>query len=86
LASNGETPQVVPDVNELTDSNSLDKDKNSIPPELDLRFHKLSDEFFKQEPLAGLTQEVIIQPPIRRISEDARPLTAAEILAHRHLL
>lgn len=86
LASNGETPQVVPDLQESTESNSQEKDKNNIPPELDLRFHKLSDEFFKQEPLPGITPEVILQPPIRRISEDARPLTAAEILAHRHLL
>ena len=27
-----------------------------------------------------------LQPPIRRVNHDARPLSHAELLAHRHLL
>lgn len=84
MACNGETPQVVPDIEKQVDSQVKEKDKP--PLSSDFRFHKLSDEFFKQESLSSIAQEVICQPPIRRVSEDARPLTAAEILAHRHLL
>ena len=73
-------------MNESEDTETQDKENPTIPSDLELQFHKLSDEFFKQEPLVGISQEVLCQPPIRRISEDARPLTAAEVLVHRHLL
>ena len=84
-----EPAQVVPDINEGSSGDTKDGFESSSrlrQPELELRLTKYRDNVNNKEPRVTLTRESLTQPPIRRISEDARPLTAAEILAHRHLL
>ncbi|XP_027052326.1 serine/threonine-protein kinase 40-like isoform X2 [Pocillopora damicornis] len=84
-----EPAQVVPDIDEESSSDStkeFDSSSRLRAPELELRLSKYRDNVSNKEPRLTLTRESLTQPPIRRISEDARPLTAAEILAHRHLL
>lgn len=83
-----EPAQVVPDIDEDSTGNkgAFENSSRQRPPELELRLTKLRDTVTTKEPRVTLTRESLLQPPIRRISEDARPLTAAEILAHRHLL
>lgn len=84
-----EPAQVVPDIDEESSSDSTKEFESSSrlrAPELELRLTKYRDNGSSKEPRLSLTRESLTQPPIRRISEDARPLTAAEILAHRHLL
>lgn len=84
-----EPAQVVPDTDEESSSDStkeFDSSSRLRAPELELRLSKYRDNVSNKEPRLTLTRESLTQPPIRRISEDARPLTAAEILAHRHLL
>ena len=84
-----EPAQVVPDIDEDSSGDNKDGFDSSSrlrPPELELRLTKFRDNVNNKEPRVTLTRESLTQPPIRRISEDARPLTAAEILAHRHLL
>jgi len=84
-----EPAQVVPDIDEGSSGDSKDGFESSSrlrQPELELRLTKYRDNVNNKEPRVTLTRESLTQPPIRRISEDARPLTAAEILAHRHLL
>lgn len=84
-----EPAQVVPDIDEESSSDSTKEFESSSrlrAPELELRLTKYRDNGSNKEPRLSLTRESLTQPPIRRISEDARPLTAAEILAHRHLL
>jgi len=84
-----EPAQVVPDIDEGSSGDTKDGFESSSrlrQPELELRLTKYRDNVNNKEPRVTLTRESLTQPPIRRISEDARPLTAAEILAHRHLL
>ncbi|XP_020616626.1 serine/threonine-protein kinase 40-like [Orbicella faveolata] len=84
-----EPAQVVPDIDEGSSGDTKDGFDSSSrlrQPELELRLTKYRDNVNNKEPRVTLTRESLTQPPIRRISEDARPLTAAEILAHRHLL
>lgn len=84
-----EPSQVVPDIDEDSSTENkggFDSSSKRRPPELELRLTKFRDTVTSKEPRVTLTRESLTQPPIRRISEDARPLTAAEILAHRHLL
>lgn len=84
-----ESPQVVPDVDEDSSGDTKGEFESSSKlrlPELELRLTKFRENVNNKEPRVTLTRESLTQPPIRRISEDARPLTAAEILAHRHLL
>lgn len=83
-----EPAQVVPDIDEDSTGNkgAFENSSRQRPPELELRLTKLRDTVTTKEPRVTLTRESLLQPPIRRISEDARPLTAAEILVHRHLL
>ncbi|KAJ7394886.1 Serine/threonine-protein kinase 40 [Desmophyllum pertusum] len=84
-----EPPQVVPDVDEDSSGDTKGEFESSSKlrlPELELRLTKFRENVNNKEPRVTLTRESLTQPPIRRISEDARPLTAAEILAHRHLL
>lgn len=85
----GEPAQLVPDIDEESSTDNkapFEKSSRQRPPELELRLTKYRDTAANKEPRVTLTRESLTQPPIRRISEDARPLTAAEILAHRHLL
>lgn len=85
----GEPAQVVPDIDEessMENKGSFDKSSRQRPPELELRLSKFRDNVTNKEPRVTLTRENLSQPPIRRITEDARPLTAPEILAYRHLL
>lgn len=84
-----EPAQVVPDIDQDSSGDSKDGFESSSrirQPELELRLTKFRDNVNNKEPRVTLTRESLTQPPIRRISEDARPLTAAEILTHRHLL
>ena len=84
-----EPAQVVPDIDEGSSGDTKDGYESSSrlrQPELELRLTKYRDNVNNKEPRVTLTRESLTQPPIRRITEDARPLTAAEILAHRHLL
>ncbi|EDO41944.1 predicted protein [Nematostella vectensis] len=87
-ATLAEPAQIVPDADEENNKKQITEEATSheIPTGLETRLSTLSDDFFAKEPLGTVTRDVIPQPPIRRISQDARPLTAAEILAHRHLL
>ena len=88
-ATISEPAQVVPDIDVNTAADNkegYDKVKRSRTAELELRLSKFRDTMCAKEPQVTSTRESLPQPPIRRISEDARPLTAAEILAHRHLL
>ena len=83
-----EPPQLVPDIDDEPDEKEPGKEgvTQPRPAELELRLNNGREEFCssKDAPPAPL-RDVGPQPPIRRISGDARPLSAAEILAYRHL-
>ena len=85
-----EPAQVVPDTDEESSTEkkgAFESSSRQRPPELELRLTKFRETMTTKEPrVTLLTRDSLTQPPIRRISEDARPLTAAGILAHRHLL
>lgn len=86
-----EPAQIVPDTDEESPTEmkkgAFESSSRQRPPELELRLTKFRETMTTKEPrVTLLTRDSLTQPPIRRISEDALPLTAAEILAHRHLL
>ena len=94
MALQGEQLQVVPDIDNEGDdalkSKQTVKESNPlIPPDWDLKMHQDSSGSnitSKVNRRLAIPHRRLGPPPIRRISQDARPLTSAEILAHRHLL
>ena len=86
LASVGPPDQIVPDIDSAQDQEEAELPKTQLEKtaELELRLNKMRDGFLIKDQQITVARETIMQPPIRRINEDARPLTAAEILANRH--
>lgn len=82
----GPPDQVVPDVDSAQEERETELPKTQLEKtaELELRLNKMRDDFLIKDQQISVARETIMQPPIRRINEDARPLTAAEILANRH--
>ena len=92
MALQGEELQVVPDIDSQGDDAlkaKPSKDSTSptnplTPPDWELKMHQDHSTI-----KVGGRRPAHRRPgalPIRRISQDARPLTSAEMLAHRHLL
>ncbi|XP_072018785.1 serine/threonine-protein kinase 40-like [Amphiura filiformis] len=92
MALQGEQLQVVPDIDDEGDDalklKPTSKDSNPlIPPDWDLKLHQdTSATAGKLNRRLAIPHRRLGPPPIRRISQDARLLTSAEILVHRHLL
>ncbi len=93
MALQGEQLQVVPDIDKEGDDALKPKPSTKesgpmiSPPDWDLKMHQdTASNTSKLNRRIAIPHRRLGPPPIRRVSEDARPLTSAEILAHRHLL
>ena len=79
--------QVVPE-----DSEDTDEAVPSAPPAGLSEFELKLQEANAESDIAAKSGKVVMprrrhnQPPIRRINQDAKPLTQGEIMAHRHML
>ena len=84
--------QVVPDIDDDTEKKESASVSVSNNDDLETKLNRSQDSILpstKQQTVVSsgvASQTTHRQPIIHRLSQDARPLTAAEMLAHRRLL
>ncbi|XP_033124603.1 serine/threonine-protein kinase ppk1-like [Anneissia japonica] len=87
MRSQGDALQVVPDIDDIEE---LDKEETQASiSELETKLKESERTMKTEQKTAVAVRKIashITMPQIRRVEEDARPLTQAEMLNHRHII
>ncbi|XP_071955460.1 serine/threonine-protein kinase 40-like [Antedon mediterranea] len=88
MRSHKDTLQVVPDIDDVVEDE--EKEEQQVEPtELETKLKKAELSMkAEHKPLASIRKITshIGMPQIRRVEDDARPLTQAEMITHRHII